>query len=508
MAETKLCEKCGSALPEGAKFCVVCGAPIREHDGTVCPHCSAPVVPGSSFCVHCGASLTAQPETEANVNAAQPETQAEAEPDAARPSVTAPEAEQNAERDGSAEAGDARTEEEKGVLCPNCGAPACHGQPFCTNCGAKLDGPHPAPEPEPEAERKSGAEAGEARKEEEKSVLCPSCGAPVRTVLSFCTRCGTKLGDSSHAPTPLESAPVMLGLGKKKIPVKVPPFLLTKKGKLAAAGAGAACVALIAVLVFAFGGSSADAHYKKACEAMSEIGMMNWNPLEGMDFDFKKQWRKVEKELKAAADKGTPDMKCDYVRFLLDHTAGEPDGFVINKKEAENYLKKAASEGSVRAKFYLGSFDILESADERQRFMMEACESGNPYALHNVAMNYFYATGDIAGALDTLIQAAENLDTNDPEATPFMNELHSVEYKTNPFEEVDWPVDIGAIYELGLAGKRDLSEALKWYEKAGKITNSLRNPGMCMFFSVASGDDADQFDNIKAAINRVKSKMR
>ena len=27
--------------------------------------------------------------------------------------------------------------------------------------------------------------------------------------------------------------------------------------------------------------------------------------------------------------------------------------------------------------------------------------------------------------------------------------------------------DIGAIYELGLAGKKDLSEALKWYEKIG-----------------------------------------
>lgn len=495
MAETKICEKCGSALPEGAKFCVVCGAPIQERGGAVCPHCSAPVVPGSSFCVHCGASLAP----------AQPEQGAEAvgvPADAARPSVAEPEPKPKAEPESGEAAGDSRTEEEDNVLCPNCGAPASHGQPFCTNCGAKLDGPQLAPEPESKAELGSIGEAERSHGKKDEGVLCPCCGAPVRTGLSFCTRCGTKLGDSSHAPTPLASAPVMLGLGKKKIPVKVPPFLLTKKGRLAAAGAGTACVALIAVLVFAFGGFTAEAHYKKACEAMNEIGMMNWNPLEGMDFDFEKQWRKVEKELKAAADKGTPDMKCDYVRFLLDHTMGEPDGFVINKKEAENYLRKAAAEGSVRAKYYLASYDILDSAGERQLFMLEACEEGHPQALYDSGMAYFYATGDIAGALDTLIRAAESAEVKEPDDTPFMDELALTGPLGSGYSMV-LTADIGAIYELGLAGKMDLSEALKWYEKIG--TNRMRNPGI--FFSLASGDDAQKFENVELAINRVKSKM-
>ncbi len=56
MAETA-CTQCGSANPEGAKFCGTCGAAL----GVACPTCGAAVRPEQVFCNECGTRLGAGP---------------------------------------------------------------------------------------------------------------------------------------------------------------------------------------------------------------------------------------------------------------------------------------------------------------------------------------------------------------------------------------------------------------------------------------------------------------
>lgn len=65
-----LCSKCQSANPDGAKFCMNCGASLT----ITCPKCATALPPGAKFCFNCGHNLAAQPPVDAPK--AQPETQA------------------------------------------------------------------------------------------------------------------------------------------------------------------------------------------------------------------------------------------------------------------------------------------------------------------------------------------------------------------------------------------------------------------------------------------------
>ncbi|HKH13671.1 MAG TPA: adenylate/guanylate cyclase domain-containing protein [Solirubrobacterales bacterium] len=51
----QVCGSCGTQNPEGARFCMSCGAPLA----TRCPSCGAESPPGAKFCVQCGTSLSA-----------------------------------------------------------------------------------------------------------------------------------------------------------------------------------------------------------------------------------------------------------------------------------------------------------------------------------------------------------------------------------------------------------------------------------------------------------------
>jgi class 3 adenylate cyclase len=52
------CPTCAAEQPEGAKFCITCGAPQQ----TGCPSCGTAVISGARFCFECGAALgAAQP---------------------------------------------------------------------------------------------------------------------------------------------------------------------------------------------------------------------------------------------------------------------------------------------------------------------------------------------------------------------------------------------------------------------------------------------------------------
>jgi class 3 adenylate cyclase/tetratricopeptide (TPR) repeat protein len=50
------CPRCEADTPDGAKFCIECGTPLRAR----CPQCGADVLPRAKFCAECGTPLTAQ----------------------------------------------------------------------------------------------------------------------------------------------------------------------------------------------------------------------------------------------------------------------------------------------------------------------------------------------------------------------------------------------------------------------------------------------------------------
>jgi class 3 adenylate cyclase len=50
------CPRCEADTPDGAKFCIECGTPLRAR----CPQCGADVLPRAKFCAECGTPLAAQ----------------------------------------------------------------------------------------------------------------------------------------------------------------------------------------------------------------------------------------------------------------------------------------------------------------------------------------------------------------------------------------------------------------------------------------------------------------
>ena len=48
------CTACDAQTPAGKRFCIHCGAPVRE----TCPACGEATMPGANFCAECGAALT------------------------------------------------------------------------------------------------------------------------------------------------------------------------------------------------------------------------------------------------------------------------------------------------------------------------------------------------------------------------------------------------------------------------------------------------------------------
>lgn len=54
MPETRVCVSCAVANPEGAQFCMACGARLEQS----CPECGTVALPEARFCVSCGAGLS------------------------------------------------------------------------------------------------------------------------------------------------------------------------------------------------------------------------------------------------------------------------------------------------------------------------------------------------------------------------------------------------------------------------------------------------------------------
>ncbi|MCX7671500.1 MAG: zinc ribbon domain-containing protein, partial [Anaerolineae bacterium] len=62
------CPVCNTALPAGARFCNVCGAPVPQE--MACARCGQPVKPGQKFCMICGAAVTLAPSATGPVSTA------------------------------------------------------------------------------------------------------------------------------------------------------------------------------------------------------------------------------------------------------------------------------------------------------------------------------------------------------------------------------------------------------------------------------------------------------
>lgn len=53
-----ICQHCGNPLPEGAKFCSICG-----QAQLTCNNCGNPLEANTSFCSNCGTPVTNTPTT-------------------------------------------------------------------------------------------------------------------------------------------------------------------------------------------------------------------------------------------------------------------------------------------------------------------------------------------------------------------------------------------------------------------------------------------------------------
>ena len=47
------CAACGTQNPDGARFCMACGAQLEHR----CPSCGTPAPPEARFCMNCGSQM-------------------------------------------------------------------------------------------------------------------------------------------------------------------------------------------------------------------------------------------------------------------------------------------------------------------------------------------------------------------------------------------------------------------------------------------------------------------
>lgn len=128
---SKVCERCGEPLAEGAAFCEQCGAPVMPSDENrapagMCPHCGAGLTQGNAFCTNCGTPVEGTQPTPSHLVC---------------PACGA--ALEQGERFCSACGLDTSSM----PPCPNCGNPVQPGARFCPSCSYQLSSVPPAGSP-------------------------------------------------------------------------------------------------------------------------------------------------------------------------------------------------------------------------------------------------------------------------------------------------------------------------------------------------------------------------
>ena len=176
-----VCPTCGTALPEGALFCAVCGTrlaipeSVQEEDIPL-------ITEHQELIEEIPDEVVSQPE-EAPVTAE--ETPKEAAPETvigtAEPEVIPAPAVTEPVKTG-------------GPVCPTCGTPLPDGAKFCAVCGTRFGGAETAPEPA-----------------EQPGTFCPKCGTKLPAGSAFCNNCGYNLitGASPQSAPVTKAAPAV-----------------------------------------------------------------------------------------------------------------------------------------------------------------------------------------------------------------------------------------------------------------------------------------------------------
>jgi len=246
-----------------------------------------------------------------------------------------------------------------------------------------------------------------------------------------------------------------------------------------------------------FAASKTQVSYSELKKAYYEVwSIEKWGVPGVSDFDeTEKQYKKAQKRLtelfEKATDKGrtkNTQLLCDYAQFLDGH--GE-DG---SKKRQRQLLENAVKIGSPRAYRMYAEFCKANKLRDGDKWLAKAVQCKDPIAMHDYARD-LWAKGKRTEALNWYVASANAMQ----------------KYKLTPIEEVDadvlahWEaegycIEVGLIYEFGLAGKRDLQKALYWYNKARKAEGA-EIWLCCSFPGSENRADIDEY------IGRVRKKL-
>ena len=178
---TVKCPACGSYEPKGMKFCTKCGnslanAEVKTESKSNRCSCGAELVEGMAFCTNCGKPIESNnaPEPQAEEEQRPFDLAGDADGEGLQTETVEPQQAEPAPEPVVEESAGADTK-----ICPRCNSSIPAGFSFCTVCGTPV---------------------GNVAKPQSEGRICRGCGRPVAPGLSFCTNCGTPVNSERRCP--------------------------------------------------------------------------------------------------------------------------------------------------------------------------------------------------------------------------------------------------------------------------------------------------------------------